>query len=232
MSYEIHSYQDCIDAMMTCRNPKDGKPIHGKNIRLFRNNDDFHLVVYQKHFATITPDNTITFVMDSERLYHTVATNMVYIMSRFLPLHLLRVGPGRYRLGNFRKYAQTKDVPEYYQGIKFDLRDGACLNPRPDKHTLVNRDARREWLKTLREYRKGVLTRLKLGVRGDPNGNYYFTATEIAQWMRSNEYPDQLFSYICRYSSNMEYDALVDEFEKMIGDYRDNLRTLFGVFDD
>ncbi len=234
MIFHIESYQDCVDQYMRCRNPKEGKPIHGKNIRLFKNDNDFHLVVYKKHFATITPDNVITFVMSSDKLYRSIATNMVYTMGRFLPVNLHRVGQGRYRIANFRKYAQTKDAPEYYGGIKFDLRDGVCLNPKPDKHTLVNKDARKVYLAALRKYKIGMLARFKLGIRGDINSYRYFEPSELVQWFRNGEYPDVLINHLTSYAGgpSSDYKIMVAVFEGLIDRNRDILRASFGVFGD
>jgi hypothetical protein len=234
MGYEINSYQDCIDAMMTCRKPAEGKPIHGKHVRLFKHNEDFHLVVYKKHFATITPDSVITFVMDSDRLYNSFASNMVYTMGRFLPLNLHRVGQGRYRIGKGLHYTQIKHAPEYYGGIKFDLRDGVCLNPRPDKHTLINKDARKVYLAALRKYKLGMLARLKLGVRGDISGPRYFDTSELIQWFRNGEYPAPLINHITVYAggSSADYQVMVAVFESLIDRHRDVLRASYGVFGD
>jgi hypothetical protein len=234
MNYEINSYQDCVDAMMKCRKPMDGKPIHGKNVRLFKNGNDFHLVVYKKHFATITPDNVITFVMSSDKLYNSFASNMVYTMGRFLPVSLYRVGQGRYRIANFRRYASTKDAPEYYDGIKFDLRDGACLNPKPDRHTLIDKGARKVYLAALRKYKLGMFARFKLGVRGDINSQRYFETSEFVQWFRNGEYPDVLINHLTTYAGgpSADYQAMVDVFESLIGRNRDELRASFGVFGD
>jgi hypothetical protein len=234
MTYEINSYQDCVDAMMTCRKPAEGKPIHGKHVRLFKHNEDFHLVIYKKHFATITPDSVITFVMDSDRLYHTIATNMVYIMGRFLPVNLHRVGQGRYRIGKGLPYTQIKLAPEYYGGIKFDLRDGVCLNPRPDRHTLVNKDARKVYLAALRKYKTGMLARFKLGVRGDISGHRYFDSSEFVQWFRNGEYPDTLINNLTVYAGgpSADYQVMVAVFESLIDRNRDVLRASYGVFGD
>ncbi len=233
MGYDIHSYADCVEAFTTVRNPVLGKPLHGKGVRLYRDRDlSFRLTMHERTFARITKDDVITFVLDNETFLRTVCSSLVYTMTRFLPLGVYRASTNRYRIGALRSYAQMKDLPEYFGGIQFNLETGQCLNPRPDRKYLVNKDARKVWLKALREYRKGVLTRLKLGVRGDANGDYDYSMMNLAQWMRDGQYPDELFNYLSRYTGmSTEYDNLKKTFEDLIVQHRDRLRKEFGVFD-
>jgi len=234
MGYTLYNYEYCADVFSSCRTPSLGKPISGKNIRMFKKDNDFHLVANGKHFATIAPDDTITFVMDSEKLYSTVATTMVYKMNRFLEFSLFRVGPGRYRIGRSDKYCNIKAHPEYYGGIKFSMVDGVCLNPRPDKHTLIDKNARKLWLAVLRKYKLGALSRFKLGVRGVVNYRGYFNSDELAQWMVNGEYPDTLIDILTTRAGgpSASYEEMARQFDAMIDFHRDALRKRFGVFDN
>lgn len=234
MGYVLYNYEYCADVFSSCRTPSLGKPISGKNIRMFKKGNDFHLVANGKHFATIAPDDTITFVMDSEKLYSTVATTMVYKMNRFLEFSLFRVGPGRYRIGRSDKYCNIKAHPEYYGGIKFSMVDGICLNPRPDKHTLIDKNARKLWLAVLRKYKLGALSRFKLGVRGVVNYRSYFNSDELAQWMVNGEYPDALIDILTTRAGgpSASYEEMARQFDAMIDFHRDALRKRFGVFDN
>jgi hypothetical protein len=234
MGYVLYNYEYCADVFSSCRTPSLGKPISGKNIRVFKKDNDFHLVANGKHFATIAPDDTITFVMDSETLYSTIATSMVYKMSGFLGLSLFRVGPGRYRIGRAKHYSKNKLLPEYYGGIKFSMVDGICLNPRPDKHTLIVKEARKLWLTVLRKYKLGALSRFKLGVRGVVNYRSYFNSDELAQWMVNGEYPDTLIDILTTRAGgpSASYEEMARQFDAMIDFHRDALRKRFGVFDN
>lgn len=234
MGYTLYNYEYCADVFSSCRTPSLGKPISGKNIRMFKKDNDFHLVANGKHFATIAPDDTITFVMDSETLYSTIATSMVYKMNRFLELSLFRVGPGRYRIGRSDKYCNIKAHPEYYGGIKFSMVSGICINPRPDKHTLIDKDARRVWLTILRNYKLGALSRFKLGVRGVVDYTSYFNSDELAQWMVNGEYPDALINILTTRAGgpSASYKEMARQFDAMIDFHRDALRKRFGVFDN
>lgn len=234
MGYVLYNYEYCVDVFSSCRTPSLGKPVSGKSIRLFKKDNDFHLVVDGKHFATIAPDDTITFVMDSETLYSTIATTLVYKMDRFLGLYLFRVGPGRYRIGRAKHYNSIKAHPEYYGGIKFSMVDGICLNPRPDKHTLIVKEARKLWLTILRKYKLGALSRFKLGVRGVVNYRSYFNSDELAQWMVNGEYPDTLIDILTTRAGgpSASYGEMARQFDAMIDFHRDALRKRFGVFDN
>ena len=233
----IDSYDECVRLFKTVRNPVLGKPVNGKNIRLWQDRDlSFRITCNNHTFAVIKPDGTITFPLSAEKMYHTVASSLIYTMGRFLPFNLYRISTGRYRLGSTHRCSQIKELPEYFGGIQFNFETGECLNRKPDrKHRLI-KPAHKVWTSTLKEYRKGLFVRLKLGVRGELTNNYInLNATELAQWMRDKVYPEALFNYLCRYSNNpsaLEFVTLEREFEAMIGFHRDALRKEFGVFGD
>ena len=56
------------------------------------------------------------------------------------------------------------DAPEYFQGIKFDLSTGKCLNRRVDMLKSVDTDKRKEWLRLLTRWTRGIKVRMKMGV--------------------------------------------------------------------
>jgi hypothetical protein len=235
MAKSINSYSDCLEAFKTVRNPLLGKPINGKDIRLYRDRDlSFRLTKNERTFAVIRDDDTITFVLDSGTLRNTIASSLVYIMGRFLPMGLYRVGPGRYRIGNPSSWENVKHMPEYTQGIKFNLTTGQCLNPQPDRKHRIDKEARKVWTKTLATYRKGLYARIKLGVMGDrENTDRWFTVDDLFQWMKAGEYPDRLFNYLIYHAyRGAEYEEMTAQFEKAINNHRDTLRRMFGVFDE
>lgn len=235
MAKFIDSYADCVEAFKTVRHPVLGKPINGKDLRLYRDRDmSFRLTKGERTFAVIREDNTITFTLDSTTLRNTIASSLVYNMNRFLPMGLYRVGPGRYRIGKLPDYRQLKELPEYTQGIKFSLTTGQCLNPQPDRKHRIDKAARSVWTKALREYRKGLYTRLKLGVTGDrENIDRWFNVEQLYQWIKAGEYPDVLFNHLAYHTyRGHEYEEMTKQFENVINNYRDDLRKMFGVFDD
>ena len=233
MAKFIDSYGDCVHAFKTVRTPVLGKPINGTDLRLYRNRDlSFRLTKNERTFAVIRDDDTITFTLDSETLRSTIASSLAYAMNRFLPMGLYRVGPGRYRIGNPSSWENVKHMPEYTQGIKFNLTTGQCLNPRPDRKHRIDKEARKVWTKTLAAYRKGLYARLKLGVAGDPSStDRWLTSENLFQWMKAGEYPDTLLNHLTCFSGR-EYTQMTAQFENLINNHRDVLRKMFGVFDE
>lgn len=235
MAKFIDSYGDCLEAFKTVRNPVLGKPINGKDLRLYRDRDmSFRLTKGERTFAVIRDDDTITFTLDSETLRNTIASSLVYTMNRFLPMGLYRVGPGRYRIGRPNGWENVKLLPEYTQAIKFSLTTGQCLNPQPDRKHRIDKAARSVWVKALSAYRKGLYARLKLGVTGDVNSmDRWFNTEELYQWITKQEYPDRLFNNIAYYAGRSNnYEYMTKQFENTINNHRDDLRKMFGVFDD
>lgn len=235
MVYKLSSYAHCVHAFKSVRTPVLGKPINGKDTRLYQDRDgSFRLTKGERTFAVIREDNTITFTLDSGTLRNTIASGLVYTMNRFLPMGLYRVGPGRYRIGKLNGYDRLKALPEYTQGIKFDLRTSQCLNPQPDRKHRIDKAARAVWTKALREYRKGLYTRLKLGVTGDrENMDRWFNVEQLYQWIKAGEYPDTLLNNIAYYTGrSATYQDMTKHFENTINNHRDDLRKMFGVFDD
>ena len=229
------SYGDCLEAFKTVRNPVLGKPINGKDTRLYQDRDlSFRLTKGERTFAAIRDDDTITFTLDSETLRNTIASSLVYTMHRFLPMGLYRVGPGRYRIGKLACYTRLKELPEYFGGIKFSLTTGQCLNPWLDRKHRIDKEARKVWTKTLATYRKGLYARLRLGVTGDRESmDRWFTAEQLYQWMKAGEYPETLFNNIAYYGGRSgDYTQMTAQFESTINNHRDALRKKFGVFDD
>lgn len=235
MGYVLKSYAHCVRAFASVKTPVLGKPINGKNIRLYRDRDlSFRLTMNERTFAVIREDDTITLVLDSETLRNTIGTSLVYTMGRYLPVNLFRVGPGRYRIGSLSRHSQLKELPEYFGGIKFNLTTGQCLNPQLDRKHRIDKEARRVWVKALKDYRKGLYARFKLGVTGDREStDRWFTAEQLYQWIKNKEYPDTLLNNIAHYAGwSKTYEDMTNCFENTINNHRDTLRKMFGVFDD
>lgn len=235
MAKFITSYEYCVHLFKTVRNPIFGKPINGKDTRLYQDRDgSFRLTKGERTFAVIREDNTITFTLDSGTLRNTIASSLVYTMNRFLPMGLYRVGPGRYRIGRPNGWENVKLLPEYTQSIKFSLTTGQCLNPQPDRKHRIDKAARSVWVKALKDYRKGLYARLKLGVTGDrENMDRWFNVEDLCRWIKAGEYPDTLLNNIAYYTGrSATYEDMTKHFENTINNHRDDLRKMFGVFDD
>lgn len=235
MADEITSYADCAKIFSTVREPALGKPLRVSDMRLFKNNDkSFSLTISNQVFAYIYPDNTILFPTDEEKLYYTTAFKLVYCLGRVMPIWLHRVGTGRYRIGGHCDYKDIKYLPEYFGGIRFSLTDGVCLNRRPDRKDRVNPDRRKVWLRTLKKHREGVLSRLKLGLRGDAKAGcrHYPEVEELYKWLTHEEYPDILFDSINAEAHGPTYEQQAAAYKRIIGRHVTGLHKLFGMYND
>lgn len=230
---EINDYSEAAEIFGTVRTPSMGKPLKVGNMRLFQNVDrSFRFTLNDREFARLDPDDVLTFTIDEKVLRDTIGSNLVYIMGRLLPVHMHRMSGGRYRVGPRCHYNQVRYLPEYFCGIKFaiSLTDVVCLNRKPDRAERVDKEARKVWLATSAEYRKGVYSRLKLGMRGDKGKYLGFDANDLARWMRSGEYTDSVFCHIALNAHNDTYEAQKKAYDKLIDFYRSELRQIFGVY--
>ena len=67
----------------------------------------------------------------------------------------------RYSWGEYYKWLRSKANQEYFEGITFDLATGECVNPRDDLEVEINKDNRKEWLRIVKRFKKGLRVRAK-----------------------------------------------------------------------
>ena len=228
----LASYAHCEKTFNKARSPELGRPLHRCGLRLFKNPDaSFRLTMKDLHLATITRDNVITFIPTMSELYDKCSHALAYNMHKVLPLWLDRVGAGRYRINCFHVNGPH---PEYRSGIQFNLATRVCITPMADRHLRANPDARKVWLKTLKDYRNGFAVRVKLGVRGDrtaPYAHAAFLPRQLAEWMRNGEYPDELFNRVAAHVWRFDasYEEYMAGFARIIDMHRQALHREFGV---
>ena len=168
---DIRTYADADRLFKTARTPSKGKPIRSF-ARILKNGDDYIVTVKGANICRITPDNTLEFIAE----VNTVRCNTFTLVGNLhsaIPIAICRVGTGRYRvehssvlidLSQGRWTHMRNDAPEYFQGIKFDLTTGQCLNRRVDILKTVDVDKRKEWLRLLTRWNRGIKVRMKMGV--------------------------------------------------------------------
>lgn len=125
------------------------------------------------------PDNTLEFVCDMQ----TARSNSITLsqaLQRAVPFYWIRVATGRYRVQHIMQMKYTESsynaehwyedghelrtkAPEFFEGIKFNLDTGECLNRQPDLLDNVNPKVRAEWLRDLKAFKKQVAVRAKVG---------------------------------------------------------------------
>jgi len=67
----------------------------------------------------------------------------------------------RYSWNEYYKWLRGKSNQEYFEGITFDLATGECVNPRDDLEVEINKDNRKEWLRIVKRFKKGLRVRAK-----------------------------------------------------------------------
>ena len=78
--------------------------------------------------------------------------------------HMQRPREWRYPWQESWRWMRNKPNQEYFEGIKFDLGTGECLNPREDLEVHVNPENRKEWLRIVKKYKRGLRLRAKTQV--------------------------------------------------------------------
>lgn len=168
---DIRTYADAEKLFKTARTPSTGKPIRSF-ARILKDGNDYIIAVKGTNICRITPDNTLEFIAE----VNTVRCNTFTLVGNLhsvIPIAIFRVATGRYRvehssmlidLSQGRWPHMKNDAPEYFQGIKFDLTTGQCLNRREDMLKSVDTNKRKEWLRLLTRWNRGIKVRMKMGV--------------------------------------------------------------------
>ena len=173
---DIRTYADADRLFKTAKTPSKGKPIRSF-ARILKDGDDYIVTVNGTNICRISPDNTLEFVAEVNTVRRHTYT-LVGNLHSAIPIAICRVGTGRYRVehsGVLIDFSQGRlsqgrwthmknDAPEYFQGIKFDLTTGKCLNRRVDMLKSVDVDKRKEWLRLLTRWNRGIKVRVKMGV--------------------------------------------------------------------
>tara|TARA_R110000823_G_scaffold9739_12_gene33728 strand:- start:289 stop:864 length:576 start_codon:yes stop_codon:yes gene_type:complete len=96
---------------------------------------------------------------------------MVTILYKIIPLLMQRKRKDTYQLGkawvNSSSWNDWCSIdassPEYFQGIQFDLTTQVCLNPKPDLLDSFIPEVRKQWLRDVKRFKKGLKARAKVG---------------------------------------------------------------------
>jgi len=173
----IKSYADCERLWGTCRNKQKGKPIKGW-CRLFKV-DDVYELRYEYYYdlpigqiiAKILPDNTII-LPSSTSDWSKMHQSLSMALRRAIPIETMRVATGKYYVFDGRHIGIPKNPYspsnhgkfsfEYYGGITFNA-EGKCINPRYSTQGKVNPSKRRVWLQLLKQFKRGLKARAKVG---------------------------------------------------------------------
>jgi hypothetical protein len=172
----IQTYAQAKRLYGTCRFPDKGKPVKGW-CRLHKVDENFELRMDNKTICVFAPDNTLTFTMTSAQAKNYSIT-LSQALARAIPIGWERVATGRHRVihtkrishhGGAHRWEQWREAMkaegiEVFNGIKFNLDTGECMNAKPTTEVQVVPAKRTEWLRALRVFKRGLKLRAKLGV--------------------------------------------------------------------
>ena len=172
----IRNYAQAKRLYGTCRFPDKGKPVKGW-CRLHKVDENFELRMDGKTICVFAPDNTLTFTLTSAQAKNYSIT-LSQALARAIPIgwervatgrhrvvHTMRIGDsgGAYRYEAWRNTMKAEGI-EVFNGIKFNLDTGECMNAKPTTEAQVIPAKRSDWLRALRVFKRGLKVRAKLGV--------------------------------------------------------------------
>ena len=167
----ISSYEAAQLHMEKARSKAKGRPMKGQNWRLFQDGDEYVVTVYGEQVGRFLPDNTFMFTTTGEKAYR-VAHTLSGTMHRNLPFHWVRHAFKAYRVDHeanitdwpWKHFQKPTNAPMVYDGLKFDLYTGKCLNYLPDPKRKVNPERRKEWLAASRAWKRKLKAAARVGV--------------------------------------------------------------------
>jgi hypothetical protein len=192
---------------------------------VLKSGDDYLVMVNNEQVCRITPDNKLTMCIDAHR-GQGISNTLSSSLQRLVPITWTRVGMKRYRIMGTRTlksddswWIKSREAPELFEGLQFDLSTGLPTNAKPDMVTRIDTEARLEWLRALRRFKSQIQLRVKMGVfdgvqaemhqRGSlpkPPPGKLFHDGRIPNWgdekwmnllhtaIRDNQYPKELLA--------------------------------------
>ncbi len=276
---KFQCYQDFYDDFKRCRNKEKGRPIKGW-CRLYKEGYDF--VVKQVTWGSgpniplfkVSPDNVVTFVMPLENLLHHTHT-IVSSLWRVVPVMIERKRKGIYtavgthdrayhKYNDHRNYFYTdwemvkKQGPEYFNGIQFNLLTGECLNPQPDMMDTIVPEVRKQWLRDLKRFKKGLKIRAKVGSlqgyidmvakeRANSTGGGQYNQTiprwehpdvteQVLECLRAEDYSPDILKLLVQTvnlgwrQSEVTSQMVLDNVDRVFDQHSLHFRKAYGVF--
>ena len=257
----IKNYNDAAKLFAKARNKDKGKPLNSW-ARLFKVGDDYDIRYMSRTLFRIRPDNMLVVMCEPEQLRHCAAT-VVSALYRVIPFDIIRVGMGRYRIGHFLHITPKtnpeffnrsllKQQPELFDGLTFSMLTGDCVNRKADLLTTVNPAARKQWLSTLRQYKKGLKVRQRIGAldaiaaaaTAEKQKNRYAKPDwaqdawkdKLFECIRDQKYPEDLLTGVAQsvrvyyYQNTVRPQDILTQFDTLCNQYSIDLRRRFGVF--
>ena len=143
---------------------------------MIKKDDTFYFMHDHVTFASLTPDNVLTFLispLQGAAISRTMSGSLYKVLpvlwrstgvSTFELLYHRDDPSGQLRYQNYVVARWPKLGQELFAGVAFDLTRGVCVNPRPRLIDSVDADRNLAWLRALRSFKRGIAVRGKLGV--------------------------------------------------------------------
>lgn len=160
----ISSYKAAQLHMEKARSKAKGRPMKSAGWRLFQADDGYVVTAYDVQVGRFLPDNTFQFSLNGEKA-HRVAHTLSATMHRNLPFYWFRVKYKTYRVDHRMNLPISRtDAPTVYDGLKFDLHTGECLNYLPEPKRKIDPERRKEWLAASRAWKRKLKAAARVGV--------------------------------------------------------------------
>ena len=246
---KFQTYQNLYDDFKRCRSPIKGRPINGWS-RLYKEDKDYvvKLVQWRGHGVEVF------------RRVLQYSQTLVSSRWRVVPMTMWRKRAGIYCIHSISGWSdKSKLTPEYFSGIKFNLETGECLNPQPDMMDTIIPEKRKQWLRDVKRFKKGLKIRAKLGafesiirtVEAErPSGSDWEYIGKLPKWdspdvtehvlegMRTEEYPQDLLKLLVQTANtgfnrdNTTNKDILENVDYVFNTHSLHYRKAYGVFGD
>ena len=254
----ISSYQAAQLHMEKARSKAKGRPMKGAGWRLFQDGDEYVVTLYDVQIGRFLPDNTFMFSTNGESA-HPVAHTLSTAMHRNLPFHWARFDKRCYRVDHitnvpdsrtYLHFQQPTNAPQVYDGLKFDMFTGKCLNYMPDLKPTVNPEKRKEWLAASQAWRRklkvlariGVLDEIVAAERANPTPYQHKPRWGRDEWLdklykaiKDNDCSTDILRLLAASEVSAFYNstgaAFYEAIEKLVKTHSRELRIRFGALE-
>lgn len=172
----VKSYRAMEIWFSNAKTPTKGRPLKGW-ARVFKVDNTYEVRASrwkETLIATYYPDDTIVMGLTPQHA-RWISPTLSSALHRAIPISWTRKATGVYSvqhnqiISNWMQtnpswYSVSAQGYEYFEGIKFDLATGECLNPKPNIILVPNTDARLLWLRASRAFKHGIKVRARMGV--------------------------------------------------------------------
>jgi hypothetical protein len=238
----ITTYEQAEAFFAKARDVSKGRPLHSYAWRLHKDGDCYPVWVQGQPLGRYNPDNTFVFTMPDTTL-RRFSQSISATADRNLPFRVVRLSPERFRVASTYLGEAVADGPEYFAGLTYDLTNRRWVNARPDALSRVNKEARREWLRALKAWKRTVKTLARLGVleriEPDRGAPYIYSdagVDKLYKIIATNDVSEASLAWVkgnlvAYYGPYEGVGYLYGCIENLLSRHSFSLRKRFGVFD-